>query len=121
MTGRKGRIEWLLADRGRPEPLRSLALAYLGGLYLRAQAGEAIARLAADDSFPVSCAPDLDRDGTHFLLSFQQACAGGRLTPELVLELGRILEKHRRPSLQWWAAPPTVQPQERSGHAAPAA
>jgi tetratricopeptide (TPR) repeat protein len=98
-----------------------LALLDLGMLYATTGDAKALAGLGSHETFLPFAAPDLDRDGTHSLRLFQEACLADRLTRQLAIELGASLQNRRRPSLQWWAAPPGLTPQEMPGDAAPAA
>jgi tetratricopeptide (TPR) repeat protein len=98
-----------------------LALLDLGVLYATTGDAKALAGLGSHETFLPFAAPDLDRDGTHSLRLFQEACLDARLTRQLAIELGASLENRRRPSLQWWAGPPGLTPQEMPGDAAPAA
>jgi tetratricopeptide (TPR) repeat protein len=99
----------------------SLALLDLGALYAATGDGEALARLAADEAFLPFSASDTNRITWPVMLLFQEACRDNRLTRELARHLASMLEKQRRPSLAWWAAPAIVQPQGMQSDAAPAA
>jgi hypothetical protein len=58
----------------------------------------------ADDLLPVFSDASLNRIQIVSLLLFQQACAQeGKLTHELIVQLARVLEQNRRPSLSWWS------------------
>jgi tetratricopeptide (TPR) repeat protein len=99
----------------------SLALLDLGALYAATGDGEALARLAAGEAFLPFAAPDTNRITWPVMLLFQEACRDQRLSRELAQQLAAMIEKQRRPSLAWWAAPPIVQPQGMQSDAAPAA
>jgi tetratricopeptide (TPR) repeat protein len=96
--------DFLLLDRGVDAALVWLDLA---ALYLREDAAAALRQLAPE-LLPVFSASDVQRPHIYTLLLVQQACAAGKLTPELASQLGSTLERDRRPSLGWWSGLGTV-------------
>ena len=56
------------------------------------------------------------RTAMDTLSLFRQACLNGNLTAQLARELGRFLERVRRPSLSWWSGRGAVF---EGGHAVP--
>jgi tetratricopeptide (TPR) repeat protein len=96
--------ELLELDRGVDAALAFLDLA---ALYLRQNAAEALRRLGPE-ILPVFSSPEVHRPQIYALLLVQNACEGGRLTPELARQLAAMLERERRPSLDWWSGWGTV-------------
>ena len=90
----------------------ALAFLDLAALYQEQGAAEKLRRLAAG-VLPVFSAPDLERDAFEALLRFQSACAGDRITADLLHQLAARIEIARAPSLAWWSASGTVLAKER--------
>jgi tetratricopeptide (TPR) repeat protein len=129
----EARIAAAFADRGSAERVLREAVAQLVELHEGVEAALAILDLAlvyleggAEDSLhklaaevlPVFSGPDLDRNHFAALLLFEQACASGRLTAELVRQLAGMIERHRRPSLGWWSGLGTVLTKDKGDDAA---
>jgi tetratricopeptide (TPR) repeat protein len=105
--------ELLELDRGVDAALAFLDLA---ALYLQQSAAEALRRLAPE-ILPVFSSPEVHRPQIYALLLVQHACEDQRLTPELARQLAAMLERERRPSLDWWSGSGTVLPEASDAQA----
>ena len=77
----------------------------------RENAAEALRRLGPE-ILPGFSSSDVHRPQIYALLLVQNACEDGRLTPELAGQLASMLERNRRPSLDWWSGSGTVLPEK---------
>jgi tetratricopeptide (TPR) repeat protein len=93
----------LLLDQGATRDQRERQMAQLEG-----------------EAFTLFSAQDIQKPGMSVLLLVQNACLEHRLSRELAVQLARLLERERRPSLGWWSGSGTVLERDRSREGAAA-